>query len=391
MIKDMNTRLVILLVVLLIIAGGYYFVSQGKIQVPMNGKPTATHSVSQTPDLKNPNAPVIEVVAENLDTPWAIAFLPSQNDAGGSDVNMLVTERSGIVKSVAPDGTVTTVATLPNVKEIGEGGLLGIALHPDFEKNNFVYLYYTYASSGSNTQNRVVRMKYSNGQLRNEEILVDNIPGAPNHNGGRIKFGPDGNFYVTTGDAQEPSRAQDKNSLGGKVLRLTDEGKPAVGNPFGNRIYSYGHRNPQGLTWDASGMLFETEHGPSGVWPNCCQDEVNKIESGKNYGWPDSVGNTVQAGTIGPITQSAGDTWAPSGVAIIGDSLYFSGLRGAALYTYPIGGGNVVEHFKGEFGRIREVILGPDGMLYITTSNKDGRGSPASNDDKIIRVNPAKL
>lgn len=378
----MNKRLLIGLVILIIFAGGYYLFSSGRVQVPMNGKPTGNLSMTQIPDPKDPNAPVTAVVAENLDTPWGIAFLPSGD--------MLVTERPGSVKLIS-GSNITTVATIPNVREISEGGLLGIALHPQFDTNKYVYLYYTYGSSRGNTQNRVVRMKFENNQLTNEEVILDNIPGAPNHNGGRIKFGPDNNLYITTGDAQEPSRSQDRNNLAGKILRVTDTGQAAAGNPFGNRTYSYGHRNPQGIAWDSNGVLWESEHGPSGGWPNCCQDEINKIESGKNYGWPDSVGDKVQSGTVGPIAQSAGDTWAPGGSAIIGDTLYFSGLRGAALYTYPIGGGNVTEQFKDEFGRIREVIAGPDGMLYMTTSNNDGRGNPADNDDKIIRVNPTKL
>lgn len=377
----MNKRLLIGLVILIILAGGYYLFTQGRIQVPMNGKPTSSPSATNI-DPKDPNAPVTAVVAENLDTPWGIAFLPNGD--------MLVTERPGSVKLVSGDNVIT-VATIPNVREISEGGLLGIALHPQFDTNKYVYLYYTYGSSRGNTQNRVVRMKFENNQLANEEIILDNIPGAPNHNGGRIKFGPDNNLYITTGDAQEPSRSQDRNNLAGKILRVTDTGQAAAGNPFGNRTYSYGHRNPQGIAWDSNGVLWESEHGPSGGWPNCCQDEINKIESGKNYGWPDSVGDKVHSGTVGPIAQSAGDAWAPGGSAIIGDTLYFSGLRGAALYTYPIGGGNVTEQFKDEFGRIREVIVGPDGMLYMTTSNNDGRGSPASNDDRIIRINPKKL
>ena len=162
---------------------------------------------------------------------------------------MLVTERPGRVRLVDKSGQLqdTSVATLSKVKEIGEGGLLDITLDPDFSANNLVYLYYTYSGSGNNTLNRVVRMKYQDSKLTGEEILVDQIPGAANHNGGRIKFGPDENLYITTGDAEEPSQAQDKNSLAGKILRVTDEGKAATGNPFNNLVYSYGHRNPQGI------------------------------------------------------------------------------------------------------------------------------------------------
>jgi glucose/arabinose dehydrogenase len=378
----MNKRLVIIIILIAVVGLGYYLFTKGRIPVRMNGKPTSTITISKIPDPKDPNAPAVAVVAENLDTPWGIAFLPN-ND-------MLVTERPGNVRLIS-GGNVSTVATIPNVREISEGGLLGIALHPQFETNKYVYLYYTYGANGGNTLNRVVRMRFDNNQLVDEEVIVDDIPGAPNHNGGRIKFGPDNNLYIATGDAHEPSLAQDKNSLAGKILRVTDTGQAAPGNPFGNRTYSYGHRNPQGIAWDNNGVLWETEHGPSGVWPDCCQDEVNKIESGKNYGWPDSVGDNVHAGTVAPIIHSGRDRYAPGSAAVTSDTVYFGGLRGAALYTYPVVGGSVAEHFKDEFGRIREAVVGPDGMLYITTSNNDGRGSPSANDDKIIRVNPAKL
>jgi glucose/arabinose dehydrogenase len=375
----MNKILLFGLVIVIIAGAGYYFFREGRIQIPMNGKPTG-NTTNTLPNPSDPDAPVTAVVAENLDTPWAIAFLP--------EGDMLVTERGGAVKKITKDGTATEVGTIPNVREISEGGLLGIALHPQFSTNQYVYLYYTYGTSGNNTRNRVVRMKFDGTKLIDEVTIVDDIPGAPNHDGGRIKFGPDGYLYVTTGDAQEPSRAQDQNSLAGKILRITDDGKPAPGNPFTNATYSYGHRNPQGIAWDSTGILWQTEHGPS---PGG-NDEVNKIEPGKNYGWDIITGNQTREGLVTPVaTSGSSDTWAPGAAAVVGDKLYFGGLRGAALYTYPLAGGSVTEHFKNEFGRIREVILGPDGMLYITTSNRDGRGTPGAGDDKILRVNPAKL
>lgn len=269
---------------------------------------------------------------------------------------------------------------------------MGIALHPDFQSNNYIYLYYTYEAQGNNTLNRVVRMTYSDRALKDEKIIVDRIPGASNHNGGRIKFGPDNFLYITTGDAQEPSLAQDRNSLAGKILRVTDDGKPASGNPFSNLMYSYGHRNTQGIAWDDNGSLWQTEHGrsaPTGL------DEVNLIEPGKNYGWPEIQGDEERSGMVTPIRNSGpSTTWAPGGNAIIEKSLFFSGLRGETLYEAMIQDSQISEfreHFKGEYGRLREVIAGPDGMLYITTSNLDGRGSPATGDDKILRINPSKL
>lgn len=340
-----------------------------------------------------PETPTETVLAQGLDTPWAIAFLP--------DGKFLVTERKGTVRLIDPSGNLKLepVATLNQVKEIGEGGLLGIALHPDFISNNLVYLYYTYSGDGKNTLNRVVRMKYKNGQLSDEQIIVDNVPGAPNHNGGRIKFGPDKYLYITTGDAQEPSLAQDKNSLAGKILRVTNEGKTAPGNPFNNLVYSYGHRNPQGITWSkGTNVLYETEHGPSGGKYGTGQDEFNYIEAGKNYGWPLIIGNQTKMDMQTPWLHSGKDTWAPAGAAYysysdFNNSIFFGGLKGQSLYELNIIGDNrdLKTHFKEKYGRIREVILGLDNMLYITTSNRDGRGVPKPEDDRIIRINPSKL
>ncbi len=329
----------------------------------------------------------MSVIAKGLDTPWGIEFLP--------DGSMLITERKGTVRLVDSNGNLDPkpVATLKQVKEIGEGGLLGIAVHPDFGANKFVYLYYTYSSNGDNTLNRVVRMKYQDGGLTEEKFIVDGIPGASNHNGGRIKFGPDKYLYITTGDAQEPSRAQDRNNLAGKILRVNDEGEAVADNKFGNRTYSYGHRNPQGIAWDSRGVLWSTEHGPSGAQSG--NDEVNIIDSGKNYGWPTIQGDKSQPGMESPIRNSGTrDTWAPGGAAVVGNSLFFGGLRGNALYEAKLQGSDIlelVEHFKGELGRIRDVVLGKDGMIYISTSNRDGRGIPKDGDDKIIRINPEGL
>ena len=205
--------------------------------------------------------------------------------------------------------------------------------------------------------------------MREDKIIVDRIPGAPNHDGGRIKFGPDNFLYITTGDAQEPSLAQDRNSLAGKILRVTRDGDPVPDNLFGTRIYSYGHRNPQGITWDNQGRLWETEHGSSAT------DELNLITPGKNYGWPEIRGDQTRAGMVSPVIQSGSQTWAPGGVAFLNGSIFFAGLRGSALYEYKINEKRLVEHFKNEYGRLRDVVVGPDNMLYVTTSNRDGRGN----------------
>jgi glucose/arabinose dehydrogenase len=326
------------------------------------------------------------VLTQGMDTPWALAFLP--------DGGILVTERAGRVRLIEKTGALSSVpvVTLSQVVEIGEGGLLGIVLHPDFVQNKYVYLYYTYSSQNGDTLNRVVRMKYTDKKLVDEEVIVDAIPGNSNHNGGRIKFGPDGFLYIGTGDAQNPSQAQDTHSLGGKILRVTDTGKIPPGNPFDNRVYSYGHRNVQGLAWDSSGNLWATEHGRSGALSGL--DELNLIQEGKNYGWPVIQGNETKQGMETAKKNSGNTTWAPSGAAFVGNSLFFAGLRGQALYEAVISHELVVdvkEHLKGEVGRIREVLLGPDGMLYITTSNLDGRGQPHQGDDNVIRVNPKGL
>jgi glucose/arabinose dehydrogenase len=239
--------------------------------------PSPQNSLKAGTQGKDPKKEELTIVTQNLEIPWSLAFLPDQS--------LLFTERPGRVGLIDKEGNLTFVANILEVKHRGEGGLLGITLHPDFRDNKYVYLYYTYANTGDNTLNRVVRYKLENKQLRGEEVIVNAIPGAINHNGGRIKFGPDKFLYITTGDALNPSLAQDKNSLAGKILRVTDEGKLLENNPFGNLVYSYGHRNPQGLAWDNQGRLWATEHGPQ------AHDELNLIERGANYGWPIVVGD----------------------------------------------------------------------------------------------------
>jgi len=331
---------------------------------------------------KGESIPRVSVIAKGLEVPWSLAFLP--------DGSLLVTERPGRVRLITREGVLLPEAlfTLHVVQKIqGEGGLHGVAIHPDFVKNSFVYLYFTYANQGAKSFNRVARYTFQQNTLAQEKIIVDQIPGALFHDGGRIKFGPDRYLYITTGDAQEPSLAQDKNSLAGKILRVTEDGTPAPGNPFNTMVYSYGHRNPQGIAWDKSGKLWETEHGQNAT------DELNLIEAGNNYGWPTIKGNEVKDGFISPIIQSGSETWAPGGASYLDGSVYFVGLRGQALYEAKLSGNTAMVkiHLQKELGRLRDVIVGPDNMLYIATSNRDGRGIPGVGDDKIIRVNPTKL
>lgn len=371
-------------VIVIIVLTGLYFQQNPQTSNQVI-KPTSAFQQSNT---ETTNQPLATIIAQDLKVPWALDFL--------LDGSILFTERDGRIRIVDTDGVLdpNPIATLPNVKQIGEGGLLGIAIDPEFSKNSNVYLYYTYDGTGDDTLNRVVVMKYSNRRLTDEKVIVDAIPGASNHNGGRIKFGPDGYLYIATGDAQEPSLAQNKNSLAGKILRVTTEGKAAPGNPFGNRVYSYGHRNVQGLAWDEQENLWATEHGRSGVQSGL--DELNLIKPGNNYGWDTIQGNETKNGMVTPVRNSGNTTWAPSGAAVLGNNLYFAGLRGKSLYTVPIQNNTLGEVTKSvnlgdDFGRLREVVAGPDGMLYITTSNRDGRGVTRSGDDKIIKVNPSKL
>ncbi len=371
-----NYRLLFVLALLVVLASAYYLSS------PFLKKAENT-SISKVTEVEEKNEatkeiPRVSIFAQNLEIPWELIFLP--------DKSALFTERPGRVRLIDANGNLkeTPILEITDVKTNGEGGLLGITLHPNFTNNNFVYLYYTYANSSNNTLNRVVRYKYSNEKLTDRKIIVDNIPGSIFHNGGRLKFGPDGFLYITAGDAQKPSLAQDKNSLAGKILRVTNEGNAAPGNPFNNLTYSYGHRNPQGLAWDSQNKLWETEHGDNAT------DEVNLIEIGKNYGWPEIIGSKTRLGMISPVIQSGNATWAPGGTAFYNDSLFFTGLKGNALFKLK-GNDNLTEYFKGEYGRLRDIVIGPDNMFYILTSNRDGRGIPKTDDDKILRVNPKKL
>ncbi len=365
-------RMLLPLVLLAALSIGAYWYSLEKETSPVTSE-------------KKVETSAITIIARDLEIPWDIAFLPE----GG----ILVTERTGHLIEIRKDGTKHEIA-VEGVKRGGESGLLGITLHPDFSRNRLLYLYMSTLVSGGETQNRVERYRYTDGVLVHDMSIITGIPGAIYHDGGRMEFGPDGLLYITTGDATRSHIAQDKNSLGGKILRLKDDGSIPGNNPFGTAIYSYGHRNPQGLVWDGAGNLWETEHGRSGVTSG--MDEINVIRMGANYGWPTIEGDETAPGMVSPALQSgASDTWAPASAAYLKGSLFFGGLRGEALYEAVLRGGNSVSelktHLKGVYGRIRTVRVGPDGMLYLTTSNRDGRGNPASDDDILIRVDPKSL
>ena len=317
-----------------------------------------------------------QAIASGLTVPWEIVELP--------DRDLLVTERSGTLRRLGKDNKSYEIA---GVQHTSEGGLLGLALHPRFAENHYLYLYLTSRTNDGLT-NRVERYKYENDRLQDKSTILADIPGAANHDGGRIAFGPDGLLYVTTGDAGNEPAAQDMKSLAGKILRVKDDGSVPADNPFDNAVYSYGHRNPQGLAWDDSGQLWSTEHGRSGVRSGF--DELNRIKRGGNYGWPVIEGDESREGMERPVLHSgAGDTWAPASLAFWRGSFVFGGLRGESLYqvtTKPDGGMALRAHFRGEFGRLRSVSSGRDEVLYFSTSNTDGRGSADSGDDKVLSI-----
>lgn len=309
-----------------------------------------------------------DILAQNLKIPWAMDFLP--NDT------MIFTQRGGVVSLLDGNG-VTNISKI-NVVANGESGLLGVTVDPQFQQNSYVYLYYT-----SSNGNRISRF-ILNGTLQNETVLLDNIPSASIHNGGRIKFGPDGKLYATTGDANNRSSAQDTNSLSGKVLRLNKDGSIPSDNPFKNYVYTYGNRDPQGLAWNsANGVLYETEHGET------MDDEVNILVPGGNYGWPLFQGNASAPGYIAPLAVYTNFTLAPSGMTFYNNKLYIAGLRGSQLRVISLSDNGT--SFTGQLallsqlGRIRDAVA-HKGYIYICTSNTDGRGIPQSGDDKIIRL-----
>ena len=321
------------------------------------------------------SSPDIETVAQDLTVPWGMVFLPNGD--------LLVTQRSGILDRI---GQNKQSHEIEGVEHVGEGGLLGLALDPKFEDNHRIYLYMTMRIDGA-LSNRIERYTYKDDKLFDRKVILQNIPGEINHDGGRLAFGPDGFLYVTTGDAGHPPNSQNKNSLAGKILRITTDGQQAPGNPFDNEVYSYGHRNPQGLAWDGKGQLWETEHGLSSSESG--YDELNLIKPGGNYGWPDIRGDESKIGMEKPIVHSGpNETWAPGGLAYSNGSLFFAGLRGQSLYEAKIGDSNSVTlkaHFKGEYGRMRTTAINGN-YLYVTTSNTDGRGSTQPDDDKIIKI-----
>jgi glucose/arabinose dehydrogenase len=335
----------------------------------------------------------VEILAHGLSTPWAIDFAP--------DGRIFLSERPGRIR-VFERGQLRAEPWLAlEVASSGEAGLMGLAIDPEFTANRFIYVAYSYRTGLFGVRNRLVRLREDSKQGLGivDKILIDDIPGANNHDGGRVKFGPDGKLYWTTGDAQTTRYAQNPKTLNGKILRLNSDGSIPADNPFPNSyVYSYGHRNPQGLAWQpGTARLYATEHGPSG-FQGCCRDEVNYIEAGKNYGWPEIRGDETKDGMLSPVIHSgSSETWAPSGATFVtagpwSVSLLFTGLRGQSLYRVILDPNNprkaekAERHLYRQYGRLRDVVEGPDKALYLLTSNHDGRGSPSPDDDRVVRI-----
>ena len=341
----------------------------------------------------------VETVASNLEVPWAFAFLP--------DGNMIFTERPGRVR-IIEKGKLRSepIFTVPDVEPSGESGLMDVSVHPKFAENKFVYLAYAYRVDGK--QVKVVRYKFDGNKLIEPKTIIENIPSASNHAGTRARFGPDGKLYVTTGDATDWKLAQKLESINGKTLRLNDDGTVPQDNPFANQknvrpeIWSYGHRNAQGLAWQpGTGLMFQTEHGPSYFeGKGGGADEVNIVEAGKNYGWSEIYGKTKRAGMISPLLEFTPACAPGSGAFYNSDAFptfkgnfFFGCLRSKRLIRLVMNGREVVSYedlLKDVYGRIREVAEGPDGAIYFSTSNRDGRGDAAKEDDRIMRLVPVK-
>lgn len=316
------------------------------------------------------NQPNVEVLAEKLQIPWSIDQV---------NQTFYISERTGNIVKIENGKTEHQPVRLARpLAKAAEAGLLGFVLDPQFLDNQQAYAYYTYSEDGKGQFNRVVVLKTNGSVWTEEKIMLDRIPSAAFHHGGRLKIGPDGHLYITTGDATTPETAQDVNSLNGKILRMKLDGTIPADNPFPNSyVYSYGHRNPQGLVWVGT-ALYASEHGQS------AHDEINQITPGANYGWPVIQGTEQKAGMVTPLYQSGNETWAPSGMAAANGKLYAATLRGNAVRKFGLQQKQTSPVVTG-LGRIRDLFADGD-YLYFVSNNTDGRGNPDQNDDKLYRV-----
>lgn len=327
----------------------------------------------------------VQTLATGLQIPWSLAFAP--------DGRLFISERPGRVRvfqngQLLPDPALT----LTDVFTTGESGILGLAVHPDFASNHFVYLTYT-ARGPRGPVARLVRFREVANRLAEAVVLLDDVPAANIHNGSRVRFGPDRLLYVTFGDVAVPSVAQDAAALNGKILRLRDDGTSAPGNRFGSPVYSLGHRNPQGLDWHpATGDLWATEHGQTN------NDEINVIDSGANYGWPVIEAAQTRPDMVAPVVffvpavaPSGASFYTGTAIPAFRHQLFVATLRGMALLRLTVDGRRITAQerlLENTYGRLRDVVSGPDGYLYVCTSNRDGRTTPVAEDDRLLRIVP---
>ncbi|MFC0213361.1 PQQ-dependent sugar dehydrogenase [Paenibacillus chartarius] len=319
--------------------------------------------------------PIVSVAADQLHAPWAITF---------SGDTVYISEREGTIVRISGGEKVRQTIRLNKPLEVfGEGGFLGLVAAPDFAVSKTAYAYHTYKEAGK-VQNRVVLLRETPAGWQEVKALLEGIPGGTIHDGGRLAIGPDRHLYVTTGDAGQDRLAQDRGSLAGKILRMTLDGGVPADNPFpGSYVYSYGHRNSQGIAWDKNGVMYSTEHGPSGNPGG--HDELNRIEAGNNYGWPDIIGDAQKTGMIKPLYHTGNTAIAPSGMAIDAqDNIWIATLRGTKLIRYNTPSKQIDTVLEGE-GRLRDVAI-HKGVVYVITNNTDGRGQPAANDDRLLKL-----
>ncbi|MEV4742465.1 PQQ-dependent sugar dehydrogenase [Streptomyces sp. NPDC049555] len=341
------------------------------------GGPAASDSRAASAAPAKGSAEVVRTVATKLNSPWGLAALPGGDLLAGSR------DTGRVVRISAKDGGQTPIGTVPGVAAKGEGGLLGLAVSPHWSDDHTLYAYFT-----TDSDNRIARMQVDERRPEGQRLgapdtLVRDIPKGEIHNGGRIAFGPDGMLYAGTGESGRGGLAQNLESLGGKILRMTPDGRPAPGNPGSSSlIYSYGHRNVQGLAWDAAGHLWASEFGQN-TW-----DELNLIRPGANYGWPEAEGKAGKPGLTDPLEQWHPADASPSGLAYAKGSLWMAGLRGERLWRIPLRGtessGPPEVFFQGKYGRVRTALATDDGGLWLTTSNTDGRGRPGPEDDRLL-------
>ena len=325
---------------------------------------------------------VVDTIATGLATPWGVAFLPN-GDA-------VVTERDTrrVLLLEAPEYDVREIGTIdaavPLGDQGGEAGLLGVAVSPDFAQDRTLFFYVSTASD-----NRIGKATLEGGRLRPLRVILDGIPNGFIHDGGRLAFGPDGYLYASTGETGQPDLAQDKGTTAGKILRITTDGDPAPGNPFDSPVWTYGHRNVQGLAFDDEDRLWASEFGQN------TYDELNLIQKGRNYGWPmvegRGEGSVDGRGLTNPQVVWSTDVASPSGLAFLDGHLWLASLKGERLWRVDVHGDHAshpVDFFVGQYGRMRTVVVTPDGDLWVTTSNRDGRGSPREGDDRILLIDP---